>query len=472
MSNFLIYDLETSDSALNFSQILEASFIICDENLVELDRATFHARLSKTFIPNPGALMTNQVSVKRLKETNLSEYEMLKQIISFLNRCGKYTSMGWNSSNFDRQICRASFWRSLEKPYIFNTEGNTEADLLHTCRSSHLFFPNSIKTGTTSKGNPEFKLTSISEANNLKHEFQHTAESDCEATLATARILKEKANSVWKSSLKTTSKKEVLSLLEEELMVISTENYGGGPKPHLVTYLVQHPVYTYPLCFDLRNDVDFYLNLTLKDLKSEISKTPKPIRTVKHSAHPILMNPSYINNFEVYAKIGMDKLIERAKKIKKNKQLAEKISILKKDEVEEKSQSNQLDKYVEETIYSGKFPGPKDNIALKKFSQTNTWEERAKLKDTFEDERYNYFLSKLLYENQPNLLSKSELNKIHGFLAENFLTTEKKPFTTIPSAFKAVDDFRNKYDGNEKKMKQIEEINLYIEELKNHYESA
>ena len=32
--------------------------------------------------------------------------------------------------------------------------------------------------------------------------------------------------------------------------------------------------------------------------------------------------------------------------------------------------------------------------------------------------------------------------------------------------------FRNKYDGNEKKMKQIEEINLYIEELKNHYESA
>jgi exodeoxyribonuclease-1 len=472
MANFVIYDLETSDSALNFSQILEASFIVCDENLVELDRANFHARLNKTFIPNPGALMTNQVSVKRLKETNLSEYEMIKQIISFLSKCGKYISMGWNSSNFDRQICRASFWRSLEKPYLFNTDGNTEADLLHTCRSSHLFFPKSIKTGTTPKGNPEFKLTSISEANNLKHEFQHTAESDCEATLATARILKEKANNVWRSSLKTTTKKEVLSLLEKELMVISTENYGGGPKPHLVTYLVQHPVYAYPLCFDLKNDVDFYLELNLEDLKNAVTKSPKPIRTIKHSAHPILMNPSYIDNFEVYAKIGMEKLIERAKKIKMNKKLAEKISIIKQEEANEKSQSNQLDKYVEETIYSGKFPGPKDNMTLKKFNEATSWEEKAKLKGAFEDERYNYFASKLLYENQSSLLTKEEFKKINRFFAEIFLTTEKKPFTTIPSAFKAVDDFRNKFDGDEEKMKQIEEINIYIEELKKYYESA
>ena len=89
MSNFIIYDLETSDSHLQFSQILEASFIVCDENLVELDRANFYARLSRTFVPNPGALITNQVSVKRLKETNSSEYEMTKQIISLSENAAK-----------------------------------------------------------------------------------------------------------------------------------------------------------------------------------------------------------------------------------------------------------------------------------------------------------------------------------------------------------------------------------------------
>ena len=49
MSNFVFYDLETSDSALNFSQILEASFIICNDNLEDLERATFLQGLIKLY---------------------------------------------------------------------------------------------------------------------------------------------------------------------------------------------------------------------------------------------------------------------------------------------------------------------------------------------------------------------------------------------------------------------------------------
>ena len=67
MSNYVFYDLETSDSALNFSQILEASFIVCNNNLDELKRATFFFFFYKTQIPHPGALLTNCISIKRLK---------------------------------------------------------------------------------------------------------------------------------------------------------------------------------------------------------------------------------------------------------------------------------------------------------------------------------------------------------------------------------------------------------------------
>ena len=111
----------------------------------------------------------------------------------------------------------------------------------------------------------------------------------------------------------TTSKTDVLSLLERELMCISTENYSGGPKAHLVTYITSHPVYSYPLCLDLRYDVDFYLNISIEQLKNELKKRPKPIRTIKHSAHPILMNPDFIKNIEPYNEIGMSTLMARAK---------------------------------------------------------------------------------------------------------------------------------------------------------------
>ena len=58
MPNLVIYDLETSDSSLHFSQILECAMILVNDNLQELDRAVFHARLNKTFIPHPGALLS------------------------------------------------------------------------------------------------------------------------------------------------------------------------------------------------------------------------------------------------------------------------------------------------------------------------------------------------------------------------------------------------------------------------------
>ena len=69
-------------------------------------------------------------------------------------------------------------------------------------------------------------------------------------------------------------------------------------------------------------------------------------------------------------------------------------------------------------------------------------------------------------------MSKKEYSKIHQHFAENFLAKEKKPFTTIPSAFKAIDDLRNQNEKDEKKMTQLDEINTYIEELQSFYESA
>lgn len=472
MSNFVFYDLETSDSALNFSQILEASFIVCNDNLEELKRASFFSRINKTQIPHPGALLTNGISIKRLKETNLSEWEMVKQIFKFLENSGKLIFIGWNSSQFDRSVCRATFWRNFEKTYIMNTNGNSEADLLHVARATHLYYPGKIKTGTTSKNNPEFKLTSISKANDIKHEFQHSAESDTLATMLTARLIKKNAPALWESSFLTTSKSDVLSILEKELMCFSTENYGGGPKGHLVTYISQHPIYGYPLCIDLRHDPDVFLDISVDQLKEQLKTKPKPIRTIKHSAHPILMNPSYLKYLEPYNEIGMEKLMQRAKKIKKNKNLAEKLSIIKREEVEEKRQSNQLDKFVEETIYSGGFPNAKDNFNIQKFNQTNNWEDKLKLKDIFEDERYNYLANRLIFDNHPEILSKNDYKKIHSHFAENFLTTEKKPFTTIPGAFKAVDDLRNQHSKDEQKMLQLDEINSYLQELQKFYEAA
>ena len=55
---------------------------------------------------------------------------MVKQIFNFLQNSGKLTFIGWNSSS-SIEMYAEQLLEKLEKTYIMNTNGNSEADLLH-----------------------------------------------------------------------------------------------------------------------------------------------------------------------------------------------------------------------------------------------------------------------------------------------------------------------------------------------------
>ena len=106
-------------------------------------------------------------------------------------------------------------------------------------------------------------------------------------------------------------------------------------------------------------------------LKVAMGKNPKFLRTVRHNKHPIIMNPSYGNEFEEYKMIGAEKLAARAKLIKDHKQFAEKISLILQDEAEEKEQTkSQEDIYEEESIYT-KFTSLKTIKLCQNFTKQN-----------------------------------------------------------------------------------------------------
>ena len=81
MSNMIVYDLETSSGNKNWSQVLQIGMILVNEKLQELAREEITCKLSPTVIPDPGALMTNNISSKDLREKNLSEHGMVKLFI-------------------------------------------------------------------------------------------------------------------------------------------------------------------------------------------------------------------------------------------------------------------------------------------------------------------------------------------------------------------------------------------------------
>ena len=206
MPNYVFYDFETCSSNISYGQIIEAAAVLVNDNFQELDRYEGRCRLSPGIIPEAMALIVNKSSVSMLKETNLSHYQMIKQMVDKFNQWKNSVFFGYNSIDFDEEFLRRTLFKNLEYPYITVTNGNERGDLLGLARAAHLYYPNCIKTPISDKNNPVFKLDQLAPMNGIRHDKAHSAMGDVLATIEIAKILNKKAPNVWKASLMTTNK--------------------------------------------------------------------------------------------------------------------------------------------------------------------------------------------------------------------------------------------------------------------------
>jgi exodeoxyribonuclease-1 len=471
MANLVFYDFETCSSNVSYGQIIQAAALLVNDNFQELDRYEGRCKLSPGIIPEAMALIVNKTTPKILKETNLSHYQMIRQMMEKFNQWKNSIFIGYNSINFDEEFLRRTLFKNLDYPYLTVTNGNERADLFSLARASHLYYPNCLRTPISNKNNPVFKLDQLAPMNGIKHNDAHTAISDVLATVEIAKLLSKKAPNVWKASLMTTNKDKTLHIIKNELTFCTDFFYYGKTSPFVLTFVCEHPQWSYPMCFDLKEDPNYYFKFSTNDLKKELKKTPKVIKIIKHKKHPIIMNSSYAMNFDVYKKIGLKKLQERAKLIKNNKDFSNKVSAVLDEEAREKQDfDSQEDIYPEESIYK-KFTTKEDNAIMPAFHKAD-WKEKFSILQKFKDERLRYFGKKILYEENPDFLPKDEYNSIHKEIAARVLSTNKEKWNTIPRTYSEIDTLRNKFKDDKDKLKALQDINSYIEEMEKIYQKV
>ena len=183
------------------------------------------------------------------------------------------------------------------------------------------------------------------------------------------------------------------------------------------------------------------------------------------------MNPTYGMNFDNYKQLGTKKLKERAKLVRENKEFAKKVAtILDEDAREKQELDSQLDIYPEESIYM-KFAPPHDNKIMPDFHKSD-WKDKFSVVQKFQDKRMQYFGKKILYEESPQSLPKDEYNLIHKEIASRILSTNEEKWNTIPRTYSEIDTLRNKFKGDKDKLKALDDINSYIEEMEKNYQKA
>ena len=183
------------------------------------------------------------------------------------------------------------------------------------------------------------------------------------------------------------------------------------------------------------------------------------------------MNPSYGISFNNYKQLGINKLKQRAKLIRENKEFAKKVSSILDDDARERQQSeSQEDVYPEESIYK-QFPTDHDNKIMPEFHKAD-WKDKFFVLQKFKDERMQYFGKKILYEESPQSLPKNEYNSVHKETASRILSTNEEKWNTIPRTYNEIDTLRNKFKDDKDKLKALEDINSYIEDMEKIYQKV
>ena len=204
-----------------------------------------------------------------------------------------------------------------------------------------------------------------------------------------------------------------------------------------------------------------------------MKKTPKFIRTIRSNKAPVLLHPDYACKAEPYVAISRDVLTKRAKAIKANKDFCGRITLALAEIAQEKKDTgDQSDITPEESIYL-KFVDNKETPKMEKWHQVS-WEDKFKLLDKFEDERLVDFGKKIIYQEAPQVLPDSVLKEIKRGIAKRILSTNKEKWTTCSDFYTECDHFRNEFEkeGNTEKLKFLNEINQFVENIQKKYEAA
>ena len=234
-----------------------------------------------------------------------------------------------------------------------------------------------------------------------------------------------------------------------------------------------HPIYQWGQALDLRVDVDPLTKMSINELKAEMKKTPKFLRTIRSNKAPIILGPEYGIKEEPYNTIDPNLIKKRAQLVRNNEKFSQNILTALREIAEEKEQlKSQEDIYAEESIYT-KFTSNKDT-ALFPLWHAASWKDKLKFLDKFDDERLVGFGKKIIYQEAPEVLPPDMFKKIKKGIAKRILSERKEKWWTVSTCFNEIDTLRDKYsdENDEEKLKFLDDLNEFVMSIQKKYESV
>ena len=190
---FLWHDYETFGAVPRRDRPSQFAAIRTDDELNEVgEPLMIYCKPAPDYLPSPEACLITGITPQLCLERGIAEHEFAAQIERAFAQPGT-VGVGYNTIRFDDEVTRFMFWRNLIDPYAREWQNDCGRwDLLDVVRLTWALRPDGIQWPTKEDGKPSFKLGDLARANGLLHEAAHDALSDVRATIALARLIRDK----------------------------------------------------------------------------------------------------------------------------------------------------------------------------------------------------------------------------------------------------------------------------------------
>lgn len=269
------------------------------------DPLVIFCRPANDFLPHPQACLVTGITPQQALAEGLPERDFIARIhreLAVPGTCG----VGYNSLRFDDEITRHTLYRNFYDPYAREWQhGNSRWDIIDMVRTAFALRPAGIEWPAREDGLPSFRLEDLTSANGISHTAAHDALSDVHATIALARLIKERQPRLYDYVLHHRDKHSVLAQLDIAGMkpVLHVSGMFGARRHNiaLVVPLAVHPVNRNEIiCFDLSANPQTLFDLAVDELQELLytrtddlpEGTPRlGLKSVHINRCPILLTP-------------------------------------------------------------------------------------------------------------------------------------------------------------------------------------
>jgi exodeoxyribonuclease-1 len=293
--SFLFYDLETSGVNPREDRVMQFAAQRTDDQLKPIGEPyNYFIKLTPDILPDPQAILITGITPQKTRSEGYTEAEFLSLFHKEIATPGTIFT-GFNSVRFDDEFMRYMQYRNFRDPYEWSWKDNRSRwDMLDVVRMTRALRPDGIQWPFASDGTPTNRLELLSELNQLEHLSAHDALSDVQATIALARLIRDKQPKLFDFLLEMRNKRAVAELVESDApFIYSSGRYANEfQKTAAAYYLGKTDQAQTALVYDLRYNPEAYQDVTADELV-EAMRTPMderpfpiPFKQLKYNRCP------------------------------------------------------------------------------------------------------------------------------------------------------------------------------------------